>query len=148
MSDAPAPRAPSTPLHLWIIGVIALLWNAMGAYDYLMTQTQNEAYMAEFTPEQLDFFYGFPTWLVAFWALAVWGSVLGSVLLLLRKGLAEYVFLVSFVCMVVVALHNYVFADGLAAMGVVGLVFSIAIFVVALFLWLYARAMRARGILG
>ena len=51
MSEAPAPRAQSTPVHLWIIGVIALLWNAMGAYDYLMTQTQNEAYMSNFTPE-------------------------------------------------------------------------------------------------
>lgn len=43
----------STPIHLWIIAVIALLWSAMGAFDYLMTQTQNEAYMGQFTQEQL-----------------------------------------------------------------------------------------------
>ena len=37
----------------------------MGAFDYVMTETRNEAYMAEFTPEQLEFFYGFPAWMIA-----------------------------------------------------------------------------------
>ncbi len=43
-----------------------------------MTQTENEAYMSNFAPEQLEFFYGFPAWLVAFWAVAVWGGVAGA----------------------------------------------------------------------
>jgi hypothetical protein len=113
-----------------------------------MTQTQNESYMGRFTPEQLEFFYGFPTWLVAFWALAVWGGVLGTVLLLFRKRLAAPVFLVSLVCMVITAIRNYGFADGLEVMGGAGpLVFTIVIFLVALGLWLYARAMAERGVL-
>ena len=41
--------------------------------------------MGQFSPEQLEFFYGFPTWLVAFWAIAVWGGVLGVVLLLIAQ---------------------------------------------------------------
>ena len=138
---------PTTPKHLWIVGVLALLWNAMGAFDYLMTQTQNEAYMGQFTPEQLEFFYGFPTWLVAFWALAVWGSVAGSVLLLMRRRVAAPVFLVAFACMVVTAIHNYVFAGALEVVGTFGAVFSAVIFVCALALWLYARAMVQRGVL-
>jgi hypothetical protein len=59
-----------TPKHLWVVGIFALLWSAMGAYDYLMTETQNEAYMSSFTPEQLDFFYGLPAWAVSAWTLA------------------------------------------------------------------------------
>ena len=65
-------QATQTPRHLWIVGIVALLWNLIGAMDYIMTQTRNEAYMDQFTPEQLEFFYGFPVWLIAFWALAVW----------------------------------------------------------------------------
>ena len=72
MSEIQSSESTKAPWHLWVIGVLTLLWNAMGAFDYLMTQTQNEAYMSEFTPEQLEFFYNFPTWMVAFWALAVW----------------------------------------------------------------------------
>ena len=141
------PRAVPTPKHLWIIGVIALLWNLFGAYDYLMTQTHNEAYMAQFDQAQLDYFYGFPVWLEFFWALAVWSSVLASVLLLLRRRLAAPVFLVSLVSMVITAIYNFGFSGGMDVMGATGLVFTVVIFVVALGLWLYARAMSARGVL-
>jgi hypothetical protein len=137
----------ATPVHLWIVGAVSLLWNLVGAYDYLMTQTQNEAYMARFTPEQLEYFYGFPMWVETFWALAVWGSVLGSILLLLRKGLAVPVFAVSFVSMVITAVYNYGLSNGLELMGGSALVFSLVIFVIALGLFLYARAMRARTVL-
>jgi small basic protein len=112
-----------------------------------MTQTQNEAYMGQFTAEQLEYFNGFPAWLVFFWALATWGSVLGSILLLLRKKLAAPVFLASFMSMVITAVHNFLLTNGLEVMGTGGAIFSAVIFVVALGLWLYARAMAERGVL-
>ena len=136
-----------TPWHLWLVGILGLLWDSMGAFDYLMTQTQNESYMSQFTPEQLEFFYGFPTWVVAFWALAVWGGVLGTLLLLLRKRLSVPVLLGSFLAMIVTAVHNFFLSNGLEVMGGTGLVFSVLIFVFALALWLYARAMAQRGVL-
>lgn len=142
-----AATARRAPWHLWVVGGLGTLWNAFGAFDYLMTQTQNESYMGNFTPEQLEFFYGFPTWVVAFWALAVWGSVLGTVLLLLRMRLAAPVLLASFVSMVVTAFHNFVLSNGLEVMGGGGAAFSAVIFLVALGLWLYARAMAKREIL-
>jgi len=148
MTDLQGTRTVRTPWHLWVIGVIALLWNAMGAFDYLMTQTKNAAYMSAFTPEQLEYFYGFPTWVIAAWAIAVWGGVLGSLLLLLRKRYAVWVFLVSFVAMVLTTIHNYVLSDGLKIFTDAGTkVFTAVIFLVALALFLYARAMSKRGVL-
>ena len=137
-----------TPTHLWIIGVVALLWNALGAFDYVMTQTKNDAYMSKFTPEQLEFFYGLPAIVVAAWAIAVWGGVLGALLLLLRKSLAVWVLLASFVAMAITSFHNFVLSDGMEAIGdPVALVFSALIFVVALVLYLYARKMQKQGVL-
>ena len=135
------------PWHLWLVGILGLLWSSVGAFDYFSTQTRNEAYMSSFTPEQLEFFYGFPAWVVAFWAIAVWGGVLGCVLLLLRKRLAAGVLLVSFVAMVVTAIHNFFLSNGLEVMGGFGALFSGMIFVVALGLWLYAKAMGEKGVL-
>jgi hypothetical protein len=60
-----------TPMHLWIIGILSLLWNAVGAFDYSATQLRLESYMSQFTAEQLEFFYGFPAWTKAFWAIAL-----------------------------------------------------------------------------
>ena len=136
-----------TPWHLWLIGIVALIWNAVGAYDYLMTQTENAAYMGRFTPEQLEYFYGFPTWVVAAWAIAVWGGVLGAILLLLRKRLAAPVFLVSFLAMVLTSVYNFVLSGGAEIMGGGAVAFTAVIFVFALALWLFARAMAARGVL-
>ena len=147
MSEEATTSQESTPRHLWIVGILALLWSLVGAFDYVATQTQYESYMSGFTPEQLEFFFGFPTWVVAFWALAVWGGVLGTVLLLMRKRLAVWVFLGSFLSMVVTSIHNLVLSNGVEVMGGQGLVFAGLIFVFALGLWLYARAMAERGVL-
>lgn len=137
-----------TPWHLWLVGILGVLWDLVGAWDYFATQTQNEAYMSRFTPEQLEFFYGFPSWVVVFWAIAVWGGVLGSLLLLLRKRLAVTVLLASLVSMVITAFHNFLLANGAEIMGTGGAIFTGLIFLVALGLWLYARAMARRGVLG
>jgi len=148
MSETPDASVHATPRHLWVVGVISLLWNAVGAMDYVMTQTQNEAYMSNFTPEQLEFFYGFPTWVVTAWAIAVWGGVIGSVLLLMRKRFAVQTFLVSLTAMVITTIHNYVLSDGLEIVGEpLALVFTAAIFLAAVGLFVYARAMHRRGVL-
>ncbi|SHI09418.1 hypothetical protein [Ferrimonas marina] len=138
----------TTPWHLWVVGVLALFWNAMGAMDYYMTQTRNPEYMANFTEQQLAFFYGFPAWADACWAIAVWGGVLGAVMLLLRKGSAVPIFLVSLLCMVIVTFQNYVLSNGMEIIGdVFSLGFTLLIFLVALALYLYAKRCREQGIL-
>jgi len=136
------------PLHLWIVGVLSLLWNAMGAYDYLMTQTKDEAYMAKFTTEQLEFFYGFPAWVESTWAIAVWGAVAGSVLLLLAKRMTQWLFLVALVAMVLTTIHNFGLSNGFEVMGdPFSLIFTAVIFVISIALYLYARTMAKRGAL-
>jgi len=146
MSDTQ--QAKKTPWHLWTIGVVSLLWNAMGAMDFVMTQTRNEAYMSEFTSEQLEFFYGFPIWVVVAWAIAVWGSVIGSILLLLRKTLAVWVFLISFLSMLITSIHNFGLSNGMEVMGgLIPLIFTAVIFIVGLGLFIYSRQMNQKGFL-
>ena len=120
----------------------------MGAFDYVMTQTRNEAYMSNFTPEQLSFFYGIPAWAVATWAIAVWGGVIGSLLLLIRRRHAVWVFLASLIAMAITSFQNYALSNGMEVMGdAFSLGFTAAIFLIALALFLYARAMHERKIL-
>jgi hypothetical protein len=140
-------QTTKAPLHLWIVGVLAVLWNAIGAFDYTATQLRIEAYMSAFTPEQLAYFYGFPAWTVAAWAFGVWGALLGSIALLLRKAWAVWAFGISIAGMALTTIHNFVLTDGAALMGPGALAFSAVIWVVALFLFFYARAMAKRGVL-
>ena len=135
------------PRHLWVVGIVSLLWNAMGAFDYSASQFRLESYMSQFTPEQLAYFYGFPSWAIAAWAIAVWGALLGSVGLLLRKAWAVWLFGASIVGMVLTGLYSYVLTNGLAMMGSGGLIFTAFIWVVAFSLFFYSRAMTRRGVL-
>ena len=147
-AETSAEEVPATPIHLWFVGGVALLWNAMGAMDYVMVEMKHEGYMSEFTPEQVEFVTSYPMWMVSMWALAVWGGVLGSILLLMRKPLATKVFLVSWVTMVVTTFYNYVISNGLEVFGTPAhLTFSAIIFLVALGLVFYSRAMERRGVL-
>lgn len=80
----------ATPWHLWAAGVISLLWNAFGGYDFVMSVTQGETYWraSGMTDAMVAYYNAMPTWMYVPWVLGVWGAVAGSVLLLMRNKLA------------------------------------------------------------
>ncbi len=142
-------QSSKAPWHLWIVGVVSLLWNSAGGLDFVMTQTRNATYMKSFTTAQLEFFYGFPVWVVGAWAIGVGGGVFGSVLLLFRRGLAVPFFVASVLGMILTDLYDFVLTDGLKIMGggAKPLILSGLIFVIGVRLLIYARAQRRRGVL-
>ena len=119
----------------------------MGVFDFLMTGTKNDMYMGNFTQEQLDYFYDFPMWAIVLWAIAVWGGLLGSVALLLRKKIAFPIFAASLAAMVGTAIYNFVLSNGLEIMGTAGAIFTVIIFAISLLLVVYSKAMVRRGVL-
>ena len=87
MNDGYAAKAP---VHLWIVGLLALLWNGFGCYDYLMTRMRNLDYFTSMAPEvdanaMLAWVDGFPLYAQFGWGLGVWMGLLGSLLLLMRN---------------------------------------------------------------
>ena len=146
MTDDTMKMTTATPWHLWAVGMLALLWNGYGGYDYVMTQTNNAAYLAQFTPEQRAYFDSFPMWMDAIWAIGVWGGVLGSVLLLLRSKWAFHAFLASLVAFAVSVVYGQT-SGGAAVMGTTGVVFSAVIFLLGLGFVMYSRMMTRKGVL-
>jgi hypothetical protein len=141
---------PRTPIHLWIMGVLSLLWNAGGALDYVMTKIGDVAYMAQQPVERLSMLEQAPWWFSLTWALGIWLSIAGSVLLLLRSRFAEAAFAVSLFGLFGSSIYTYGIADGgsmLAAAGMAAMLFSWAIPMLLLLQWYYARAMNKRGVL-
>ncbi|MCK0119188.1 hypothetical protein MWU61_01445 [Loktanella sp. F6476L] len=137
-----------TPFHVWIVGIIALIWNAGGAYDYVMTQTENEAYLAMLSDAQKAFLDNGPIWFETAWAIGVWFSMLGALLLLLRSRLAGPAFGLSLVGLIVSSVYSFGIADRTGMdMTPTQLGFTAAIYVVLVLLWVYARAMTRRGVL-
>jgi hypothetical protein len=90
----------------------------------------------------------FPTWMEFFWALSVWGSIAGSILLLLRNRYAVHAFMVSLIGMIVGIVYQMTAIEmpEWASEGFMG-VFPYVILLVGIGLLLYARAMARKGVL-
>jgi len=136
-----------TPVHLWIVGVLALLWNLMGAFDYIATQFELGFYMSRFTAEQLAYFNSFPVWATGGWAFAVWGALAGSVGLLFRQCWAVWMFVIALAGLAVNSIYTLGMSEGLEMMGQGALVFTIVIWVISIFLVVYSSIQSKAGVL-
>ena len=78
------------PMHLWIVGILSLLWNGFGCYDYFMTRTQGAAYINQMMhttdgDAMMAYINAFPIWVSAAWGLGVWGGLAGDERRALRR---------------------------------------------------------------
>ena len=138
-----------TPWHLWLVGVVAVLFNAIGVFDFVMTMAQGAAYMksAGMTPAQIAHYQDMPAWMTLDWAVGVFGAFAGSVLILLRHKLAWPVLAVSLAAFLVSLAYTYVLTDGGKIMGPRMGVTSAVIAGLLAFFTAYAGWMTRRGVL-
>ena len=142
-----------TPVHLWIVGVLSLLWGGFGAYDYLMTRMRNTDYIASAMPgvdpnAALAWVDGFPLYAQIGWGLGVWMGLAGAVLLLMRHRWSVWAYGLSFVGAILGLGYQIALAPPLpGAEGPMMTVIPYVIIAVALALFLYARAMERKGVL-
>lgn len=139
----------SAPVHLWIVGIIALLWSAFGCYDYAMTETANQAYLAKMPADAVAYMNTLPKWLTAMWAIGVWGGLAGSVLLLMRSRYAVWLYALSLVGAVVGLGYQMFMTRQPASMTTGGMQYMpwVIIAVCAFLLW-YSWSMEKKGVLG
>ena len=142
-----------TPMHLWIVGLLSLLWNAFGAFDYFMTRTKGAEWINQMMPgvdgeKFMAYINAFPLWASIGWGLGVWFALAGSILLLMRSQHAVWAFGISLVGAVIGIGYQLMNPVDIAEMhaGFNGLVPYIVV-LIALALFLYARAQSARGVL-
>lgn len=142
----------AAPWHLWAVSGVSLLWNAVGATDYTMSQLRNRDYLGAaaesmgITADQMIAHIGsFPGWMHAFWALGVWGALIGSVLLLLRNRRAVWAFALSLLGLAVTQFYQALTPQPTWAEG--ALVMNLVIWSIATFLLIYAVSMKNKGVL-
>lgn len=135
-------NSTKTATSFWVISVLALLWNLMGVISYLLYAFVTEEMVADLPPEQkAEILIEHPSWLTALYALAVFDGLLGSILLLMRKKIAYYFFVISAICATIQQV--YVLLDIELEMYVM----PILIILVCIFLIWYSKKCKQDGIL-
>ena len=139
---------PGRPWHLWLVGILGGLWSLIGVVSFMLTQMNVEAVMSQFPPQQRAYFESFPLWAIAFWALGVFGGVVGCLLLLLKHRLAFHVLVASAIGAIVSNLGGVFLLGGLEVMrDTGGLGFTAVPIVLGVVMAYYAWAMRKKGVL-
>lgn len=133
-------KKPTTKFY--IIGVLALIWNLMGVGAYLIQAFMTEEMIATLPEEQqAEFLVEHPAWYTALFAIAVFGGALACILLLARKKIAYYLFLVSGIS--AIAQQGYL----LATVTLSSVVMPIMIIIFCIFLIWYSKRCITEGIL-
>ena len=145
---ATAPVA-ATPKHLWVVGILSLLWNGFGAYDYTMSHVGGLEYFETMGLDAAAYawFEALPGWSVAAWAVGVWGSVIGSILLLLRSRHSVAAFLVSIVGAIISFAYQFASDRPASLEGGMATIRPVVILILILAQWYYARRQAAAGVL-
>jgi hypothetical protein len=131
-----------------LVGILGGLWSSIGVISFMLTQMNVEAVMSQFPPQQRAYFESFPLWAIAFWAIGVFGGVIGCLLLLLKSRLAFPVLLASAIGATVSNLGGLFLLGGMEVMRETGGVgFSAVPIVFGAFMAYYALAMKKKGVL-
>ena len=89
----------------WVICVVALIWNVMGSINFVMQM--NPEMVAKFPEEAQSLITSRPLWATIAFAVAVFGGVLAEVLLLIKKASAYYLFIASFLGIIITNIHTF-----------------------------------------
>lgn len=140
MDDQDSPR----PAAGWFkyAAIASILFMGIGCWGYVASvRTDPNALPLD----QRNLMLARPTWMVAAYAIAVWVGLVGTVLLLMRRKLAEPLLLISLVAAVVTflpyaivpAVSDLVTANDIAV--------AVIVLMITGTIWQFARHSRQRG---
>ena len=128
----------------WIIGAVALIWNIAGVVNYFAQM--NPDALATYREAERAIVEGRPAWATGAFAIAVFGGALGSLLLLLRKSAAYYLFIASLLGTIVTMIHTISIARSTIDLSPFEIFMMILMpLVVAAFLIWYSKQAQSKG---
>ncbi|WP_428740278.1 hypothetical protein [Tenacibaculum sp.] len=129
----------------WIIGVAALIWNGLGVMQYLTLAYMTDDMRAALPEAERALYENIPAWVTAAFAVAVFGGLLGSIFLLMRKKVAKTAFLLSLIAIIVQMSYNLFMSRAAEVYGPGGIVMPIMVIIIGVFLLLYSKRSTEKG---
>jgi hypothetical protein len=136
-------------IHIWIVGAVAVFFNSIGAYDFIMTISNNHNYFSYlgYGARQVDYFANYPIPLAFFWFVGVWAAFAGSICILLRLIAARNFFLAAITGQVVLSLYSFLFRNRWEILGPKLGIQDLSILAFTIILAVYSHYLIKRGLL-
>ena len=140
--EQPAPG--KAPWHLWVVGILSLLWNASGAW--VIVSAQSGAAL-DMDAAEIAYYAAQAPWFVAVVDVVLISAVLAAIALLLRSRRAVHLYALSIVGIAVTGAYDIAQGTALLLQDQGWLVLELVTAGLALAQLAYAIAMRSRGVL-
>lgn len=129
---------------LWV-GIASLLWNLTGVWSFVTNWQMSASGYAGLPDVQRELWSSMPTWTWAAFAVAVSCGTAAAIALLLRKGIAVPLFLVSLIAIIIQFSWPIFMTDAFSQMGAELVTFPAILVVLGALQWHFTRIWRGRG---
>lgn len=136
------------PTWFTVAALLGVLWMAFGCFAYVSEVRMDAATLATLAELNQQLITGRPMWATALFAVAVWGGLAGTVLLVSRKALAVPVLLVAMLATLATYAWPLLLSGLVGQFGGADWGLTIAILAIQIVLWWLATHAKAKGWLG
>ena len=139
----------AVPKWFWVVGVVLLLWGAMGIFSfYAQITMSHDEVVARIGEAAADRTTSLPHWTWWVFGVAVWSGMFGSIALLLRRAWAQPLYLISLAAVIVQFGYYFCVARMHEIMGWSAAAFpAFIILMAAIELW-FATTAKRKGWIG
>jgi hypothetical protein len=123
----------------WTIAFSSIIWNSMGVHAYLQQAYKTEHFQSMYSEEQQTMIHQLPSYYTAVFAIAVFFSVMASLLLLARNKLAISIFFIALIAVILQTGFNVFIYEGRELYGSMEYLMLAFIPLVSLFLYRYSK---------
>ena len=138
------PVTGKAPWHLWVMGLLSLLWNAAGAWTIMSAQSGAPMDM---DATEIAYYAAQPQWFVAVADVVLISAILAAIALLLRSRWAVHLYWLSIAGIVVTSVYDIAAGTALLLQDRGWLILDVVTTGLAVLQLGYAIAMRKRGVL-
>jgi hypothetical protein len=125
------------------VAIFAIVWNLLGVFAYITQMMMTPEALAILSSEEQALFKNTPAWATAAFAFAVWGGLVGSVLLLLKKQMSKIVLIISLIGILVQMIHSLFISNNYEVYGPGGLIMPIMVLLIGVGLvWLSDKGIK------
>ncbi len=128
-----------------LVAGLAVAWNLLGVVAYIAQTMMTPEAFAAMSPAEQDLYTSTPAWATGAFAIAVFGGAAGSLLLFLRKALAESILVLSLAGVVVQMFHSFFMSNAFEVYGPGGAIMPVLVLLIAIALVWLARSAKTKG---
>ena len=134
------------PTWFWVVSIIALLWNLMGVFNYLVQAYLPIEQLEAMSQAERELYEGQPAWVTGAFAIAVFAGSIGCIALLIRKKWAQPVLVLSLISSIVLFSYTLFISNTIEVYGIVqAIVMPILVIVIGIYLVFLAKKGITKG---